>query len=125
MIVSVVIPVRDDADMLERCLLALEQQTRPPDEVVVVDNGSSDDSAGIARRHGARVIAEPSPGIAGAAASGFDHARGDLLVRIDADSLPPASWLRRIVAAFEADAALDALTGTGSFYGGSVLLGLI
>ena len=39
---SVVIPVRNDAAYLERCLRALREQTRVPDEIVVVDNASSD-----------------------------------------------------------------------------------
>src|SRR4051794_33641503 len=125
MTVSVVIPVRDDADMLERCLRLLERQTRPPDEVVVVDDGSSDGSTAVALRHGARLLPSPGSGIAGASAAGLDHARGTLLARIDADSRPPATWLERIVAAFEADPALDALTGPGAFYGGSALLALL
>ena len=45
--VSVVIPVKDDGPRLRRCLRALAMQTRPPDEIVVVDNGSTDDSADI------------------------------------------------------------------------------
>ncbi|HHX85985.1 MAG TPA: glycosyltransferase, partial [Actinomycetales bacterium] len=47
--VSVVIPVLDDAAELAGCLAALAAQTRPPDEVVVVDNGCRDASASIAR----------------------------------------------------------------------------
>ncbi len=43
--VSVVIPVKDDADALGRCLRALSLQTKAPDEVIVVDNGSEDESA--------------------------------------------------------------------------------
>jgi glycosyltransferase involved in cell wall biosynthesis len=113
---SVVIPVRDDAVALERCLRALDAQTRSPLEVVVVDNASSDDSAVVARRHGARVVAEPRVGIPAAAAAGYDAARGDVIVRCDADSLPPPDWLARIHRAFTADPSLTALTGTGTFY---------
>lgn len=123
--VSVVIPVRNDADLLERCLLALERQTRRPDEVVVVDNGSRDGSAAVAARHGARVVPAPTPGLPGATATGFDHARGTVLARIDADSLPPAGWLQRVVAGFEADPTLAAITGSGRFYGGPPLLALL
>ena len=52
---SVVIPSLNDAHMLKDCLDALAAQTRAPDEVIVVDNGSADDTAGIARAAGARV----------------------------------------------------------------------
>jgi hypothetical protein len=115
--VSVVIPVKDDAVALERCLRLLANQTVPPVEVVVVDNGSRDASAEVARRHGARVIPEPSPGIPAAAATGYDAARGDVIARCDADSTPGPDWVERIGTAMTADPGLDALTGTGWFYG--------
>lgn len=114
---SVVIPVKDDAVLLERCLTALDRQTVHPLEVIVVDNGSHDDEGvQVALRHGARVIAEATPGIAAAASAGYDAARGSIVVRCDADTLAPADWLARIENTFAADAELDALTGSGKFY---------
>lgn len=53
---AAVIPNRNRADLLERALAGLAAQTVPPVRVVVVDNGSTDDSAGVARRAGARVV---------------------------------------------------------------------
>ena len=113
---SVVIPVKDDAPALARCLEHLARQTLLPFEIVVVDNGSADDSAAVAAAHGARVVPEPEPGIPAAAATGYDSARGDLIVRCDADSMAPPDWLERIHAQFSADDKLDALTGFGDFY---------
>ncbi|MDZ4234822.1 MAG: glycosyltransferase, partial [Dietzia sp.] len=55
---SVVVPVLDDAHELAGCLAALRSQTRPPDEIVVVDNGCADTSADVAREAGARVVSE-------------------------------------------------------------------
>jgi glycosyltransferase involved in cell wall biosynthesis len=115
--VSVVIPVRDDAVALERCLRALEAQTRPPDEVLVVDNGSADASAWTAVRHHAWVLPWRPPGVAGAVAAGFDAAGGEVLARLDADSVPPPDWVARVAGAFERDPALAALTGPGVFLG--------
>lgn len=116
--VSVVIPVKDDADVLRECLAALAAQTVPPDEVVVVDNGSADESADVARAAGARVVAEPEPGIPAASARGFDEARSEIVARLDADSLPPADWIERIATAFAADPELTALTGPATFIDG-------
>lgn len=113
--VSVVIPARDDAGALERCLTLLARQTVPPWEVVVVDNASTDDTAGVARRHGARVVHEPCPGIPPAAATGYDAARGDLIARLDADSRPGPDWVEQVVASM-ARPGRDAVTGTGWFY---------
>ncbi|WP_199423145.1 glycosyltransferase family 2 protein [Actinotalea solisilvae] len=113
---SVVIPVRDDAPALRRCLAALAAQTLPAHEVVVVDNGSVDDSAAVALAAGARVVPEPEPGIPAAASTGYDAATGDVIVRCDADTVPPRDWLERVAAAFADDPQLDALTGTGTFY---------
>jgi len=113
--VSVVLPVRDDGTALRRCLVALASLSVPPDEIVVVDNGSSDDTAAVARAGGARVVSEPEAGISSAAAAGYDAASGDVLVRFDADAVPPVDWIDRIRAAFAADPDLAGLTGPGVF----------
>jgi glycosyltransferase involved in cell wall biosynthesis len=113
--ISVVIPVLDDARLLERCLAALAAQSRPADEIVVVDNGSTDGSAEVARAAGARVVAERRRGIPAANAAGLDAASGDVLARLDADCVPPGDWLERIERAFDGDRSLSAITGTASF----------
>ncbi|PYY31932.1 glycosyltransferase family 2 protein [Curtobacterium sp. MCBD17_030] len=110
--VSVVVPVRDDAEHLRRCLTALAAQTRLPDEVVVVDNGSSDDSAAVARAAGAVLCVEPVRGIARASSLGYDTARGDVIVRLDADSVPPPHWIASALDLLE-DPAVVAVTGPG------------
>ena len=56
--VTVVIPARDDAVLLDRCLRALARQTREPAEVIVVDNASTDTTGEVARAHGATVVEE-------------------------------------------------------------------
>lgn len=114
--VSVVIPVLDDAPALRRCLERIADQSVAPFEVVVVDNGCSDDSAAVARAAGARVVVEPVRGIPAAAARGYDEARGDVIARCDADSIVPDDWVERIRAAFDADPALDGVTGPGRFH---------
>jgi glycosyltransferase involved in cell wall biosynthesis len=115
--ISVVIPALNDAPMLNRCLAALAGQERQADEIIVVDNGSIDDTAAVARSGGARVVVEPKRGIPAATAAGFDAARGDIIARLDADSVPPSDWLKKIEKRFEADSKLAALTGPGDFYG--------
>lgn len=113
--VSVVIPVRNDAVHLERCLLALARQTVPPVEVVVVDNASTDHSASVARAHGARVVEEPMVGIPAAAATGYDAAVGAVIARLDADSIPPPDWVERVQDALDRRPEAVAVTGVGVF----------
>lgn len=119
--ISVVVPVRDDARLLERCLEALARQTRVPDEIVVVDNGSSDDSADVAAESGARLVSEPVPGIPRAASAGYDAATGDVIARIDADTVCPPDWVARIERRFAEDPSLDFVTGDATFYDGSAV----
>jgi glycosyltransferase involved in cell wall biosynthesis len=91
--VSCVIPVRDGEAFLAGALESVLGQTHPPDEVIVVDDSSTDRSATIARGYGppVRVLAGRHDGPAGARNQGLDAARGDLLCFLDADDL----WLPR------------------------------
>jgi glycosyltransferase involved in cell wall biosynthesis len=112
----VVIPVKDDAAALSRCLHSLTRQSSAPVEIIVVDNGCTDDSVIVARRYGAHVVAEPVVGIPAAAAAGYDAAGGDVIARCDADTVPPRDWIARIAAVMGTDPAVDAVTGWGRFY---------
>jgi glycosyltransferase involved in cell wall biosynthesis len=106
--VSVVVPVRDSAQVLADCLDSLAaQQQAPPFEVVVVDNGSSDGTGELARAHAVvdRVVAEPVRGSYAARNAGIAVALGSVLAFTDADCRPHPGWLRHGVAAL-ADADL-------------------
>ena len=102
--------------MLERCLIALRVQSRPADEIIVVDNASTDSTAVIARSFGATVLYEPMPGITAAASRGYDAASGDLIARCDADSVVPRDWLERIERTMGEHPDAVAVTGPATFY---------
>jgi glycosyltransferase involved in cell wall biosynthesis len=86
--VTIVIPCLDEAATIEECVrrasAALARLDRPG-EVLVVDNGSTDGSAELARAAGARVVDEPRRGYGSAYLAGFAAADGDYLVMVDAD----------------------------------------
>ncbi|MER1995178.1 MAG: glycosyltransferase family A protein [Arthrobacter sp.] len=117
--ISVVIPARNDGGFLEQCLDALARQTRTPDEIVVVDNDSTDNTAAVCEAAGVRRVAESLPGVAAATACGFDAANCELLARLDADSVPPPDWLDRMETLVEESRPLTVVTGPGTFYGGN------
>jgi glycosyltransferase involved in cell wall biosynthesis len=86
--VSVVIPCLNEADNIVRCVTLAQEvldENELSGEVIVVDNGSEDGSAELAEAAGATVIREPRRGYGRAYLSGFEAARGDYIVMIDAD----------------------------------------
>jgi len=99
---SIVIPVYNGAETLPGCLQALLAQTLPADqcEVIVVDDGSTDNTAEVARGFGVRVISQPNAGPAAARNRGAEAAQGDILLFTDADCIPAPDWASRMAAAF-------------------------
>jgi glycosyltransferase involved in cell wall biosynthesis len=84
--VDVVLPVLNEAAAIPGVLAAMPAGYRP----IVVDNGSTDGSAGIAREHGAEVVYEPVPGFGSACFAGLEAAAADLVCFMDCDgSLDP------------------------------------
>jgi glycosyltransferase involved in cell wall biosynthesis len=112
MFVSVVVPAYNEEEYLPACLRALRRQTFPAErfEVIVVDNASTDSTAAVARRLGARVITEPRKGVSRARQAGFQAARGPIIASTDADTQVPPDWLARIAAHFQ-DPALGGVYG--------------
>ncbi len=101
--VSVIIPVFEDAIRLRRCLAALEEQDYPPGcfEVIVVDNGSpAEPAATPSSRMALRFTHEPQPGSYPARNRGISIARGEILAFTDSDCIPHRSWISNAVEAF-------------------------
>lgn len=114
MILTVVLPVRNGFRSLPRSLGGLSASTRQPDEVIVVDDRSSDGTADLARRLGARVIVLPEGrcGPAAARNHGACAARGDLLMFVDADVVVHPDALARIENRLIQHPEVDALFGS-------------
>jgi len=119
---AVLVPARNEADALPILLGALRSATGPPAApdprdpavpppatVVVVDNGSTDGTAAVARAHGGRVVAEPRPGYGRACLAGIRAlASGDppdALVFLDADDFLAPPQLGRLLGPLRADEA--------------------
>jgi glycosyltransferase involved in cell wall biosynthesis len=109
---SLVIPVFNEEAYLADCLDAIAAQSEPADEVIVVDNNSTDSTSEIAKKYYfVTLITEKRQHQAFAQKTGFDYASGDILGRIDGDTILPADWVKKVKAEFRADPALQALDG--------------
>ncbi len=83
--VAVVIPAHNAAPWLPQALQSLRDQTLPPAEVVVVDDGSKDDTATVARAHGAKVVQQAQKGPGAARNRGILESTSPLIAFLDAD----------------------------------------
>lgn len=101
--VTIVICARNAARHLERSIPAALAQHHPAAriKVLVIDNGSTDDTAGTARRLGAIVRPCPRHGVARARQMGWRIARSEFVAYLDADCEPPRDWISRALSRFD------------------------
>jgi glycosyltransferase involved in cell wall biosynthesis len=121
--VSIIIPARNEEAVLRACVLAALQQSVPAKEIIVVDNASTDGTADVVRvlqqqhpaaplilqRQSAQLGLVPTRNV------GFDSATGDILGRIDADSVLAPDWVEQVQGAF-LDPEVAAATGPVVYY---------
>ncbi len=104
--VTIIVPVYNDADRLQKCLQALTAQSYPEDcrEIIVIDNGSDEDlSQMMANWPEIRLLHQVRPGSYAARNCGIAVARGEILAFTDSDCLPDPEWLAAGVDALEAN----------------------
>jgi cellulose synthase/poly-beta-1,6-N-acetylglucosamine synthase-like glycosyltransferase len=114
-VISVIVPVFDGGDNFARCLAALTASPQSPTwELIVVDDGSTDGSAELARAAGAYVLhtaqARSGPGVA--RNLGAQVARGELLLFLDADVLVTPHTITQVAETFQQEPGLTALFGS-------------
>ena len=114
---SVIVCAHNEAQFLPACLRSLLAQSRTPDEILVVNNASTDSTRAVAEAiQGVRVVDESRKGLVVARETGRLTATGDILVYLDADCRAPVTWLARVERRFIADPLLLALSGPYRFY---------
>ena len=96
---SVVIPVKNDPIGLEACLQSIEISAVEAVgyEVLVVDNGSTDNTIAVAERYGATVLQDPHATVAALRNLGAEKSTGDVLAFLDADCTIDPGWFESLV----------------------------
>lgn len=121
--ISVVIPAYNEAKSLVKTLESLHAQDYLGNfEIIVVDNNSTDSTAKVAKKYGAKVIFEPRKGVAFARQTGFMAATGEIIATSDSDTIVPPNWLTRFVKKFNKDPNAVLISGMFNFYDGSRFL---
>jgi succinoglycan biosynthesis protein ExoA len=114
--ISVIMTVLNESGSIQGILSGLLSQTRKPDEIVIVDGGSTDGTIGIiedmARKDSAvRLIVENGVNISKGRNTAIRHAVYPLVAVIDGGCRPEKNWLESMVTPFEADPSVDAVKG--------------
>jgi lipopolysaccharide/colanic/teichoic acid biosynthesis glycosyltransferase/glycosyltransferase involved in cell wall biosynthesis len=102
--ISVIVPAYNAANTIDHCLNALADQTIAAEdyEIIVVDDGSSDETCGRVKAHaGVQLVTQPHAGPAAARNLGAQRAKGDVLLFTDADCAPGREWIERMLGPFD------------------------
>jgi glycosyltransferase involved in cell wall biosynthesis len=117
--VSLIIPVFNEEKYIGPCLDSLEKQIEKPDEIIIVDDNCTDNTINIVKKYKKslpiKIVKEKKKGVVFARNKGFSKAKGDILVRCDADSILPKNWIKKIKENFSKN-KIDGLTGPIIFY---------
>ena len=99
--ISLYVPAYNAERYLARCIESILVQTLRPDEILIVDDGSTDRTAEIARGFPVTLVPHgTNKGLAAARNTGVRHARNGLVASLDADTMAEPDWLERLAAAF-------------------------
>ncbi len=123
--ISIVVPSYRRPAQLQRCLAALDEQERSPDEVIVVHRADDEPTAAVVaenRSAWTRGAVVKRVGVLAAMEAGVEAASGDVVAFTDDDAVPRSDWLRRIEAALEADEQVVGVGGRDWCWYGSRLV---
>lgn len=117
--ISVIIPALNEEKFIAATIQSIQDQDFKDFEIIVVDNGSKDHTAIIAKKMGVKVVFEPIRGLPQARETGRLSAHGEILVYLDADMLIPKNYLSRIYKTFLKNKRAVAVSNTFYYHDSS------
>lgn len=115
--VSVVIATFNEEKYLPMTLDSLRQLERQPDEILIIDGGSTDKTREVAKKYGVRVVVERARGIGLARQRGVENAKGDVVAFTDADTIVPHNWLGKILDSLQIPGVVGVYSGVHVYDG--------
>lgn len=108
--VSLYIPCFNASNTIEKTLNGVLQQTYPIDEIIIVDDGSSDNTIEITSKYNVRIIRhKENKGLASARNTGVLNSKNEYIASLDSDCIPDTDWLEKLME----DLSRDTVAGTG------------
>lgn len=123
--ISLVIPAYNEEKFIGKTLESVLRQDFKDFELIVVDNNSTDKTAEIAKKYGAKVVFATVHRVGFVRQAGFDAAKGKIIATTDADTILPEKWLSRIASEFRKNRKMVLFGGPFSFYSGSLLTKIV
>ncbi len=109
--VSVILLTKNSASTIQKSIESVFHQTRPPDEVVVVDGNSSDDTLEVVKDYPVKLVTEPGLGFGHARNLGFKNASGDIVFFLDSDCYAEPNWIENALPHFDSNPEIVGVTG--------------
>lgn len=111
--ISIIIPAYNAESTLAECLEACLAQSHPDCEIIVVDDGSTDNTVEIAKKLNVKYIQQENAGPAAARNHGAQIATGEIIALTDADCIAEPNWIEELIKGFDS----DEVVATGGTYG--------
>src|SRR5258706_15392459 len=99
--VSVVVPAYNEEKYIRACIESILNQEEKADEIIVINNNSTDKTVDILKQYPIKIVNETEQGMIQARNRGFNEAQYEIIARTDADTIVPPDWIAKIKKNFE------------------------
>jgi len=109
--VSVILLTKNSASTIQKSIDSIFQQTRQPDEVIVVDGNSGDRTLEVVKKYPVQLVSEPGLGFGYARNLGVKNASGDIVFFLDSDCYADPNWIENALSHFDSNTKIVGVTG--------------